>query len=507
MDWKDKLRGLLSGETKKVNPEIQNIEEKWLEQEERSTRPQEGKAPVSEKHSFVQPKTEPKRYIGIGLDFGTSCTKVVIALRIPRSAEGVPFDGLAPNDSPYLLPSKVWVDRNGRFALTPSGMGEWLKDTKVELMRHPWEPLANDLGLSIRAVDAVAAFIGLVLQCAQRWFLKEKAVLLGSNELVWELNVGLPARNYDEATIRDAFRSAAIAGWELAQGREIDLKLATLAVDRAGAGTTPQGIHSDQIQVIPEVAAEVTGYSRSDQRRYGPHLLVDIGATTLDTCLFLLTDSGVQNRYAMLAADVRSDLGAFELHRHRVNSLSRYAQSKLSAADAMPLIPETVDDYIPAEIDLLNFDAEFQEKCTVAAGKTSAAAKRKDPRGLTNPHTNSLGQLKSESMHHEIRVFVCGGGGRMKLYREAMDEAGRRAGPGGKQGQNMLPFVKVPGGLPFPADLSAPKIPKQDYDRLAVAYGLSYSADDIGIFIPPSDISELEKQKSVERIQPSKDDV
>lgn len=507
MDWKDKLRGLLGGESGKVEPEIQNIEKRWLEQAKKPIGPSERKGLVSEPHSFAQPQKGPRRYIGIGLDFGTSSTKVVIALRIPRSAEGIPFDGLAPNDSPYLLPSKVWLDRNGRFALEPSGQGEWLRDTKVVLMRRPWQPLANDLGLSIRAVDAVAAFIGLVLQYAQRWFLKEKATQLGSNELVWELNVGLPARNYDETTIRDAFRFASIAGWELAQGGEIDLKLTTQAVDRARSGTTPRGIHIDQIQVIPEVAAEVTGYSRSDQRRYGPHLLVDIGATTLDTCLFLLTDSGEQNRYAILAADVRSDLGAFELHRHRVNSLSTYAQSKLSAADAMPLIPETVDDYIPATTDLRNFDSDFQEKCSVAAGKTSVGAKRKDPLGLTNPHTNSLGQPKSESLHRDIRVFVCGGGGRMKLYQEAIDEAGRRAGPGGKQGLNMIPFVKVPGGLPFPADLSASKIPMQDYDRLAVAYGLSYSADDIGIFIPPSDIDELERQKPAERIQPSKDDV
>jgi hypothetical protein len=509
MYWKDKLRDLLAGNTDKVKPEIDNIEKKWLEQERNTIglSGEKGSGFPRETSSVENARSGPKRYIGIGFDLGTSSTKVVIALRIPRSADAIPFDGLAPKDFPYLLPSKVWLSRTGHFALTQLGEGEWLRETKVALMQDPWRPLSSKLYLSPRPVDAVAAFIGLVLRYSKKWFINEKAEILGSSELMWDFNVGLPARNFDEKGIRDAFKFASIAGWELAQGGEINLEFTKQAVDRAQSGLMPHGTHIDSIHVIPEVAAEVTGYARSDQRRFGPHLLVDIGATTLDSCLFLLTDSDDQNRYAMLAADVRSDLGAFELHRYRVDELSLYAKSKLSAADEMQLIPEKISDYVPVASDLTKTDSSFQDKCTIAAGKTIFGAKRKDPNGLTNLDMNGLRRPMDNALQPNIRVFVCGGGARMNLYRQAVDEACRRAEPGGRQGLSMIPFVNVPGGLPFPNDLSAPKIPAQDYDRLAVAYGLSYSVDDIGIFIPPSDIEEIERTKSVGHVQLTKDDV
>ena len=55
----------------------------------------------------------------VGLDFGTSCTKIV--LRDPyrrRRAFAVPFDdSAAHSSSQYLLPSVLWVDEEGVASL------------------------------------------------------------------------------------------------------------------------------------------------------------------------------------------------------------------------------------------------------------------------------------------------------------------------------------------------------------------------------------------------------
>lgn len=75
------------------------------------------------------------------------------------------------------------------------------------------------------------------------------------------------------------------------------------------------------IEVVPEVAAQAVGYARSTLRDPGLHLLVDVGATTLDICGFILHQAEGRDRYELLTTTVER-LGALELHRERLGALS-----------------------------------------------------------------------------------------------------------------------------------------------------------------------------------------
>ncbi|MBC8425585.1 hypothetical protein H8E07_15835, partial [bacterium] len=79
------------------------------------------------------------------------------------------------------------------------------------------------------------------------------------------------------------------------------------------AGDVP---HLFDFGVIPEVAAEVVGYARSDLRRPGLHFLVDAGAGTLDVAGFVLHEDQGENLYPILSASVRPH-GSLALLRAR----------------------------------------------------------------------------------------------------------------------------------------------------------------------------------------------
>ena len=53
-------------------------------------------------------------------------------------------------------------------------------------------------------------------------------------------------------------------------------------------------------EIIPEIAAGAVGYALSDLRREGLHVMVDIGASTVDVCSFLLHEKEGNDRYSLL---------------------------------------------------------------------------------------------------------------------------------------------------------------------------------------------------------------
>src|SRR5258708_13767860 len=144
----------------------------------------------------------------IGLDFGTSCTKVVVGAR--GHAYAVPFPGHTLVEWPYLLPTRLWMRAGGELTLNKIGEGRWVSHLKVDLMERPWQrSLAAAAGGVQEPVVFAAAYLGIVIRSVRAWFLTETRAVLGTSEVIWQLNVGLPARSHEEGPIRIAFWTAA----------------------------------------------------------------------------------------------------------------------------------------------------------------------------------------------------------------------------------------------------------------------------------------------------------
>ena len=481
MSWLGRLRRILTTRSKPAVPSA--------ERGGRGAGPQPTGPRPSPRSASVDPRaTQFAGYLGgaanrdttdlvVGLDFGTVCTKAVI--RSPyvagERATAVEWPDGDPR-GPCLLPTAL-CGTNGRFELAaPKSRPEQAhRDLKVRLMDQPSSAVAR---------ARAAAYLGLALRAARQWFLETQRGVYGRFELRWALNLGIPSAGYDDEQVREAFTATGQAAWRLSLSPDpptLESATAALAATqaRADSGTGLDSI--PEVEVIPEIVAEVVGYARSRRRRDGLHVMVDVGGSTVDVCGFVLhaPADGDGDRYALLTAVV-APLGLRELHLRRVRAVER-AGKRLRAAvgcdpspfDAIPAAGRSyVDD--PAaglRVALDDIDKQYASECKTAIMRVLMGLRKRD--------------RLARNFRKGLPVFIGGGGGRFGLVGEALEEC-----------DALLKSVLVdaggvrPGYLPALEGLSNRALRGETAGRLDAALGLSYDRPDVGTIIRPEDIDD-----------------
>ena len=414
----------------------------------------------------------------VGLDFGTVCTKVVIRspFAFGSRATAVEWPGGDPR-WPYLLPT-VLHEADGRFDLAEpkGGPRRAHTDLKVLLMEQPSSPVAR---------ARAAAYLGLALRAARRWFLDTQREVYGGFRLRWALNLGVPSAGYDDESVRGGFSAAGRAAWVLSLSpNPPTVEAARDALEVGAAETDSASRHVMPIDVIPEIAAEVVGYAGSKHRRDGLHVIIDVGGSTIDICGFVLhaAAGGDEDRYELLTAIVER-LGLRELHLRRLGAVEGAGERLRS--DLMGAAPSRFEPIPPAgrfymedpserlRKDLDNIDEKYTEECTSAVMRVLM-----DLRKRRDPH--------SPNWESGLPVFVGGGGGRFGLVSEALRESGTR----------LRRFIVSAGGirripLPVLGSLSNRSVPPEMAGRLDAAYGLSFESFEVGTISRPGEIEDV----------------
>src|SRR6267143_2240272 len=112
-------------------------------------------------------ETIESRDLVVGLDFGTSCTKVVIRDSATRQAYGVPLRIGMPNIDAWLLPTGL----EGTDELAVGNSNEAIVELKVKLMDAVADGVPEAQLLEEQA--RCAAYLGLVLRKAVDLFHKQ----------------------------------------------------------------------------------------------------------------------------------------------------------------------------------------------------------------------------------------------------------------------------------------------------------------------------------------------
>lgn len=464
---------------------LADIEKEWLARAEAAG----SGTPAPNRGGQQLSRPAPIVRVCMGFDLGTSCSKVVVRVMAPRFALTMTFAEGERHGLPALLPTRLFVLPDGATSIEPQRGIPPVVDLKIALMTNPDESfqLGANRSLKCRPIDLVAAFLGHAIKHCRRQFLERaKERLPQSARVEWALNIGLPARSQDESRINEAFMVAACAGWQLSWADpHVNLKQAAAVVDRIREERPKlAGIEYESISTIPEVTAEATGYARSSLRQYGTHLMVDIGATTLDACLFILFERDGDLCYSLLDADVSPALGAIGLQKRRMEEVAAI----IARANPFQEVAASIHDYLKHAstckgLELV--DEPFAGDCVGMLRGVVYRAKLKAPDDLNafiDTHAGHERRIESR-----LRVVVCGGGSRVALYSSAIEALEAQVRSGGGYGLTIKPF-DVLGRLPKPDGLEMPDEMMDHYDRLAVAYGLSFPVDNIGHFIPPSQI-------------------
>lgn len=458
--------------------------------------------PTEDNHRRIHTNKEGTRYnvssdpketadLVIGLDFGTSSTKAVIRDVSLEKSFAVPFYSDKDGANNFLFPSHIFRKGNS-YSL--DGGDECFRDLKLSLI--------NSQSDSDKVFDRAAIYLALLLRHCRGWLFDAYAGRYIQTEIWWKLNLGLPARHYeDDALVKKFEKLAWCAEYLAIYGND------TLTDEEAEKVKRKwQDEHQSletEIDVVPEIAAQIYGYIRSGHWDKGSDpvmMMVDIGAGTLDAAFFSVTQDDSNNlTYTFLGVDVQP-LGVMNLHRDRIkwlfgilsesccgetDAIEKGLESISVPTDKLTAIPENVGDYlIGAKISINDkshfIDHNFLEKIPLQINRCAL----RPVEGMPRPQPIN----RWEAPKHHFPIFLCGGGSRMQFYKKILAYTDKQA----------VPYRFRKKGLPTPYDLQTEAI-KENYDRLSVAYGLSWhmaGEKPLGKFIRSLDVPKEDRAQS-----------
>ena len=374
----------------------------------------------------------------LGLDMGTSCTKAIVRLPYEAGEPAIAIPAPSPcrsGDDSYLWRTVLWLQEDGSFRAWPTTRATVLTALKQGLIVAPG---------AVNRAEAAAAYLAFVIRYVRGWLLLNRPHLFRGRKPVWLVNLGMPAASYDDVRIAEPYRHVGAAALRLAMSDEPVTVEATRRFlhDRsiAAAGPSEEAAQELGIAVIPETAAQMTGFSKSTRRASGLYLLVDVGALTLDACMFRLNQNGSSgDHFAFMEAEVRP-LGVESFY---------WFQSEGKT------------------------EPEFRKQCDHTLRSVIWNTKRyRDP------------MSDAWKPGNDVPVFLAGGGAANHLHREIVESLGPWLWRYARNEGIRLLELPVPKAIDLPDPIGG-------FRRMAVAWGLSYPPTDIGDITTVSEIKDI----------------
>ena len=389
-------------------------------------------------------------FVIVGLDFGTSSTKVIVRLPFEPGEPTLAIPAPAPcrsGDDQYLWQTVLWLQGDGAFAPWPAFGAEVLSALKQGLIQGRGETAIPTSGaIEATRTDAGVAYLAFVLRYVKGWLRVNRSAHFQARRPVWFVNVGMPTASYDDLRISKPYRRIAAAAFQLAKfDSPVTLEAVKLFLDDphvVEAADSDEAAEALGVAVFPEAAAEMTGFAKSARNAPGLYLLVDVGAMTLDVCMFQLNQHASQSdRYSFWAAQVR-----------------------------------------PLGVDSFHW--------FLAEGKTEPGFIAQCQRTLNSVvwHTKRHRHPNAENWKpgNDVPVFLAGGGATNRLHQDVVESVGSRL----KRDVRNDGFRRL--DLPVPVAIELPES-LANFGRMAVAWGLSY---------PPTEIGRIEPMSAIEDIRP-----
>ena len=426
----------------------------------------------------------------IGLDFGTSTTKVVLRdiYRDGGLALPVRFRSAAGGIDEYLLPSTLY--RTGSSWSLTGGQTR-IRDLKLRLLHAPGDEPVEEF-------NDCCAFLALVIRRSRAWLFSEHGKYYAKHQIEWSLNLGIAARSYEDERAVSRFRRLAWAAANVAAQPAAEVGYDVVDTSRLRSKiaiendvpTEGDEFQLEQVDVIPEISAQLQGFMRAvrwDWRNRPIMMLVDIGAGTVDAALFSVTALDSGSKLVFFSNRVEPN-GVINLHRARIGWLDRaarageaeervldYLAAQRVPTDRLRPIPESAGEYVPGySIECTGVDVDgvfLKENYRLqVAGCIQDARVGK---GLTS---NDLGRMP---------LLLCGGGSRMGYFSRIAEIINNTLG---------WSFKVERLSMPVPAELSDFGMNASEFDRISVAYGLSQvgnSNEAIGKIVRAMDVPPL----------------
>jgi hypothetical protein len=397
-----------------------------------------------------------KRYITIGIDFGTAFTKASVGLL--DKIYIVNWNGVIDNSKEvFTLPCEFSALGNNYCVL---GHAPNAREVFTQL-KHPFLeglPSAED-------VARATAFLALVLRYVRAWLFHQHGALVRDRSVIWSVNIGIPSKPFENKKLQQVYRSMASLAWQLSsENKPITLQQAR-RVEADRNNKSPGDLES--IAIIPEFVAQIASYVQSPQRQPDLHMIMDVGAGTIDVATFNIHEIDGENIFPIFSSEVKS-LGTHFLTKQRIALLN--GKKSIQWDDFSPVL--SASDFCKKfKVDLVSVE-NCDDNHSRQVSSTICSVLH---------HTRTKRYRISRKWGNGIRVFFCGGGSESAVFGKALDTASKA----GKVALRVTP-------LPFPANAEAKGLNKNDFHRVAVAYGLGIYAENLGRIQPAAEVADDE---------------
>lgn len=393
--------------------------------------------------------------IYIGLDFGTAFTKA--AVQFLDKIYPVDWNGVANLQKKYLLPTEYSEIPNNQCFL-----GQHPSSTPEKLYAN----LKREFIFTNVSSDSLAkasVFLALVLQYVRAWVYQHHAPKLGSALIGWYLNIGIPSDVLDKNKRSQTYTKMANIAWVLSlkPQSEITYERALEVLSKPAEKVADLR----EVAAVPELVAQLAGYSKSASKQKGLHILVDIGGGTVDMVTFNIHEANGDDVFPFFVANVKP-LGSYAFLENRFHKFPIQASSL--GSDIQKIITETAFSKfsgIPVrsiqEVDM-DFLKKIQHEFEAVLNTTH---KRRYP--------------SSPYWRDGIRTFISGGGAFIQGYQDAIRNSIRP--------QN-CPLIT----MELPPHPRVVKIQEHraNYSRISVACGLTFDSDSLGSIRPASEVKD-----------------
>ncbi len=422
-------------------------------------------------------------FINLGVDFGTSFTKVCFRDTGTEDSFVVTFDAETSDDA--LQPSVVAVDKKGRlYAADEAPRGAAL--IPYLKMRLAGVPIIDSLpivgGVNLASDEATRAlaswFLARVLLRSREWITLNASDRLKNRTVVWSANVGVPVEHYDSPVI-ETFRQVLGVSWLWVADGNLPANI-TDAVNAYEQCVVRLKQEIVDFHAIPEIAAAVQSFVMSRQAVPGIYVYFDIGGGTVD---------GVAFKFLNLKGERRVNF-----YSGKVSPLGISALASTLGSDSTRNIDEKALKRLinNGNVEVL---AAFEHRVRQLVGEVVMTAKRKDGRNWqedaiqaedTRKTIRHLGGLDRKKMRPLV-VFLGGGGAPSTWYQTAISSTYDKF----QHFANQIPPYHLL-EVAAPADLDMSGLASNDFRRFAISYGLSIpfgEGPEIGL---PSQFAEAE---------------
>jgi hypothetical protein len=417
-----------------------------------------------------------KRRVHLGIDYGTSASKLVLR-----------DYGAAGEEKAYLI---GWHDKDGHKYRHPSYVA--VNEGRIYLGCRPQHAPANSVtcyeSVKMRVADDVkntsVHFYGVAEPFPEGFKPQDFAVLsvwwlisrghraarrlLGTDDIGLGMTLGVPMSFFVDPELKAAFLRIARAAWHLYRTRgprgsnTLRFSEAEELLAEAYEGVATDGeLHTDAVRawLRSEAEAAMLWPFKSPSINHGPYIEVDIGAGTTNCSMFMIAPSFQGGRW------VKSGLSFFGVHscRYGMDALDHALARFLKMADG------DCRELRMKEAELLR-EKRFQNASEEVFDNIRSAIDEACRAGFAKIRGN---RDAYDQWERDAKLFVFGGGSRVESlcrhlskhpYNKELLLDPLRPGTAG--------CLDMPDDL-FTDDVDDPEPPTGALPFVAVAYGLS----------------------------------